>query len=52
MGEMYRLHSCLVWQKKMKAPSRIIEEPTELQAAILKAFGYKIRSGILQEIKR
>jgi transposase len=52
MEQMHRLHSCLVWQKKKKAPSRIIEEPTERQASILKAFGYKLRSGVLQEIKR
>ena len=52
MEQMHRLHSCLVWQKRKKAPRRIIEEQTEVQAAILKAFGYKIRSGVLQEIKR
>jgi transposase len=52
MEQMHRLHSCLVWQKKKKTPSRIIEEPTERQASILKAFGYKLRSGVLQEIKR
>jgi len=52
MDHMHRLHSCLVWQKKKKVPSRIIEEPTELQAVILKAFGHKIRSGVLQETKR
>jgi transposase len=52
MEQMQRLHSCLVWQKRKKAPCRKIEEPTELQAAILKAFGYKIRSGVLQEIIR
>lgn len=52
MEHMHRMHSCLVWQKKKIAPSRIIEEPTERQASILKAFGYKLRSGVLQEVKR
>lgn len=52
MDQMHRLHSCLVWQKKKKSPSRIIEEPTELQAAILKALGHEVRSGVLQEMKR
>ncbi|MFO7605817.1 MAG: transposase, partial [Desulfurivibrionaceae bacterium] len=51
MDEMHRLHSCLVWKKGERKPERIIEEPTEKQAAILKAFGYKIDSGVLQETR-
>ncbi|MFO7606163.1 MAG: IS1634 family transposase [Desulfurivibrionaceae bacterium] len=51
MDEMHRLHSCLVWKKGVRKPERIIEEPTEKQAAILKAFGYKIDKGVLQETR-
>lgn len=49
MGEMHRLHSCLVWKKRKKNPERILEDPTQKQAALLKAFGFQIIKGVLQE---
>ena len=45
MENMNRLHSCLLWREKQKAPERMIEEPTELQAQILKTFGYAVTAG-------
>jgi transposase len=47
MQTMRKLHSCLCWYSGNPKPQRIIEEPTENQSAILKAFGYKIASGVL-----
>jgi transposase len=49
METMRKLHSCLCWYSGNPKPQRIIEEPTENQSAILKAFGYKIASGVLQK---
>jgi transposase len=50
MQSMHRLHSCLVWKTKQKTPVRIIEEPTKMQAQILKAFGYAVTTGgVLQK---
>lgn len=49
MEEMHKLHSCLAWQSGKKKPERILEEPSETQAQILKAFGYEIKKGALQE---
>jgi transposase len=51
MRELHRLHSCLVWSSAHGKPKRIIEEPTEIQAKILKAFGHEISSGVLHQIK-
>jgi transposase len=48
MEEMHRLHSCLVWEGRSRKPERVLEEPSELQAQILKAFGYEIKKGVLQ----
>jgi transposase len=51
MTHMHRLHSCLVWKPKQKTPLRLIEEPTKLQAHILKAFGYTVKpGGVLQKL--
>lgn len=50
MDEMHRLHSCLVWKKRKKNPERILEEPTQKQAAIMKAFGFQVDKGVLQKI--
>ena len=50
MTEMKSLHSCLCWAKGKRDPSRIVEEPTEAQAQILAALGYKVTSGVLQKI--
>lgn len=50
MGAMRKLHSCLCWYSGKPEPQRMIEEPTEDQAAILKAFGYEIAGGVLQKL--
>lgn len=48
MDEMHRLHSCLIWKKGQRNAERMLEEPTKKQADILKAFGYKVANGVLQ----
>ncbi len=50
MDKMHNLHSCLVYRKKVGKPERVIEEPDSAQAAILKAAGYAVRNGVLQDI--
>lgn len=51
MENMHRLHSCLLWREKQKTPERMVEEPTGLQAQILKAFGYAVTTGgVLQKV--
>ncbi len=51
MREMRALHSVLVWTKGKKHPERIIEEPTETQQLVLKAFGHFVNSdGVLQTL--
>jgi transposase len=45
MRSMHELHSSLCWVRGQKAPLRLIEEPDDLQASILAAFGYKIIEG-------
>jgi transposase len=50
MQHLHRLHSCLWWSSSTEKPQRIIEEPTETQAQILRAFGYEIVSGVLRPI--
>jgi transposase len=49
MQSMRNLSSCLCWQKDKKKPSRMLEEPDEEQATILRAFGYQVENGVLQE---
>jgi len=49
LEQMHTLHSCLVWQSGKRKPARVLEEPTETQAKILKAFDYKVRRGVLQK---
>jgi len=48
MKQMRELHSVLMWLPKRNTPERMIEEPDEEQAQILGAFGWKIKSGVLQ----
>ena len=48
METMHTLHSCLVYHPRKRNPQRLIEDPTKSQAQILKAFGLKISSGVLQ----
>lgn len=50
MDKMHTLHSCLVYRKKAGKPERIIEEPDNEQATILKAVGYVVKNGVLQNI--
>lgn len=51
MENMHRLHSCLLWNAGKGEPRRMIEEPSELQARILKAFGHMVTTGgVLQPI--
>ena len=49
MSAMHRLHSCLYWTSSKAKAQRIIEEPAEIQKQILRALGYQISSGVLQE---
>jgi hypothetical protein len=51
MEQMRKLHSCLCWTTSKRGAHRIIEDPTEMQAKILGAFGYKIDGGVLQKIQ-
>jgi len=50
MEQMRKLHSCLCWTVSKCRADRIIEDPTEMQAQILCAFGYKMVGGVLQNI--
>ena len=50
MQKLHRLHSCLCWSASAGKPERIVEEPTETQAQILRAFGFEIASGVLQPL--
>ena len=45
MENMHRLHSCLLWNIGKGKPARMIEEPTEIQAQILKAFDHLVTTG-------
>jgi len=51
MEQMQKLHSCLCWESGKSKPIRMIEEPTENQAAIMGVFGYEVSGGVLQKIK-
>ena len=51
INRMRQLHSCLCWINGKRKPARIIEQPSQIQAQILKAFKYKINSsGVLQPL--
>jgi len=47
---MHQLHSCLLWLPKKRKAVRMLEEPDEIQAQIIQAFGWKISGGVLQEL--
>ncbi len=47
---MHHLHSCLTWLPGKRKAVRILEEPDDTQADILRAFGWKIVGGVLQKI--
>lgn len=48
--DMDELHSSFVWMKGQKNPHRLIDEPNEIQARVLHAFGYKVANGVLQNL--
>jgi transposase len=50
MEQMRKLHSCLCWTASKHHAQRIIEDPTEMQTQILRAFGYQTAGGVLQKI--
>jgi transposase len=50
MQQMHRLHSCLWWSASTGKPDRVIEEPNEMQAQIMRAFGYELASGVLHRL--
>jgi transposase len=50
MNHMNSLHSCLMWLPGKRKAMRMLEEPSEEQADIMRAFGWKIAGGVLQEI--
>lgn len=45
MNDMQRLHSILLLRKGARKPERRLETPSETQAEVLSAFGYRIDSG-------
>jgi hypothetical protein len=50
-NELIAVIYSLLWSVAKGKPARMIEEPTQLQAQILKAFGHAVRrSGVLQKI--
>jgi transposase len=49
MERMRKLHSCLCWSVEKRKPLRILEEPTNHQSLILKAFGHEVVGGVLQK---
>jgi len=50
MRHMQNLHSCLLWLPGKRKAIRMLEEPGKEQRKIMRAFGWKIASGVLQEI--
>lgn len=51
MRQLRRLHSCLCWAPGSKESTRMIEDPNEAQAQILRAFGHQVSGGVLQKIQ-
>jgi hypothetical protein len=52
MEYMRRLHSCLCRHAGQRKPVKMIEEPSETQPLILKAFGHGVTGGILQKTEK
>ncbi len=48
INHLRKLHSCLHWTTSRNKASRQLEEPTEIQSQILRAFGHKIKDGVLR----
>ena len=47
---MNSLHSCLLWLPGKRKAMRMLEDPDEDQADIMRAFGWEIAGGVLQKI--
>jgi len=47
VGPKHWLHSCLCYAPATRKPERLIEEPSDVQAQILAAFGYEIAGEVL-----
>ena len=50
MNRMHHLHSCLTWLPGKRKAVRMLEEPDDDQAEILRAFGWKVAGGVLQKM--
>jgi len=50
MRHMSTLHSCLMWLPGKRKAVRMLEEPSEEQADIMRVFGWKIAGGVLQKL--
>jgi len=50
MEHMRRLHSCLCWTENKIVPNRHMEDPTKIQAQILKAFDRQATGRVLQTV--
>ena len=50
MEQMQELDCVLSWQREAKKPLVNIEDPTELQAQVLAAFGYQVKNGSVLQI--
>ncbi len=50
MERMRLPHSCLCWIEKKQVPNRLVEDPTKIQAQILKAFDSQVTDGVLQTV--
>ncbi len=52
MQQMQRLHSCLCFSPAKRKPLRMIEQPNDIQAQILHAFGFQMNDGgVLQTFR-
>ncbi len=52
MQQMQRLHSCLCFSPAKRKPLRMIEQPNDIQAQILHAFGFQVNDGgVLQTFR-
>jgi transposase len=53
MDEMRHLHSVLMLPARARKPRRRLETPTETQAEVLSALGYRVtKGGVLQKLRR
>lgn len=48
IDEMSNLDSVCFWYPRKRKAEQMLEEPTKIQGKILKAFGYEIEKGVLQ----